>query len=661
MKKHLLFSFFLLLFISQASIAQTYIWGGPGDKNSEFNGGLNDWTTSGTPNAALWVWKANGKADKGAYWGTRGAIASPSVANGVAVFDSDFYDNGGTGVSGSGTAPAPHTSYLISPEFSCVGHANLWLQFNQYMRMFASVTSVEYSIDGGTNWVSVQQVNASLSYNQVTGADSKILIPLPAGIDNQATVKIRFVFAPNPDDDRCYYFWIIDDVYILEAPAGDPKIIGTWAPLNHYGIPVDHVQSDSLDFVMDVANFGGKAITGVKAKVTVVNSDLNKTIYTSDEKTFDLDQSDTTRIFFNSQMLPAVSDTGLYTVKYTISADGAATTGGKTFTQYFRVYPNKFTVRQNDCDHYITSYRNTDLDEDSGVSYQGSGANGPIYTAYDINYYKLGDWVENSNLKFRASSATVAATTTETTNTISYDASIALFELADTLDSKLYNFNFADGIGVDGKESTQLTYLGYGTASFTGIPKWYERELVDLYDLNDDAGIDLKPNKKYFVAAIWPSGTRIYHAYDNYNSGGDERYYYFEDGLYQKNSFLYTSNDQRFYLMSKEYGAWTLDLNIEVIRCSTSSNDELLPENTFVINENPTSGILDLGINFEKSIDKATIIITDTKGRMINMRTLYNLNKSDEIFNLINLSSGQYFVTLYTKDKLLTKSFSIIK
>ena len=46
MKKHLLFTFFALVLIIQAGISQTYIWGGPGDKNSEFNGGLNDWTVS---------------------------------------------------------------------------------------------------------------------------------------------------------------------------------------------------------------------------------------------------------------------------------------------------------------------------------------------------------------------------------------------------------------------------------------------------------------------------------------------------------------------------------------------------------------------------------------------------------------------------------------
>jgi len=49
MKKHftkLVLLIFTVAFVGQYSTAQTVIWGGPGDKNGEFDGGLNDWTVN---------------------------------------------------------------------------------------------------------------------------------------------------------------------------------------------------------------------------------------------------------------------------------------------------------------------------------------------------------------------------------------------------------------------------------------------------------------------------------------------------------------------------------------------------------------------------------------------------------------------------------------
>ena len=89
---NLVFSMLIYISLFQTGISQTYIWGGPEDINSEFDGGLNDWTINViSPNEnAAWIWEADGTADRGAYFGDRTPIESPSVANGAMTFDSDF-------------------------------------------------------------------------------------------------------------------------------------------------------------------------------------------------------------------------------------------------------------------------------------------------------------------------------------------------------------------------------------------------------------------------------------------------------------------------------------------------------------------------------------------------------------------------------------------
>jgi len=120
MKKLLLILLINFVFLFASSItlnSQTYIWGGPGNVNSEFNGGLNDWTINAvSPNAnALWIWEEDGKADNGKWWFNRNPIESPSISNGAMVFDSDFYETGGqNGNNGDGIAPNSQTGELIS-------------------------------------------------------------------------------------------------------------------------------------------------------------------------------------------------------------------------------------------------------------------------------------------------------------------------------------------------------------------------------------------------------------------------------------------------------------------------------------------------------------------------------------------------------------------
>jgi hypothetical protein len=269
-----LLSFLMLAMLANSSYAQTVLWGGAGDPNGEFNGGLNDWTAVavGDPDA-LWVWDADGAALQGAYAGGVGPIVSPSVANGAAAFDSDFYDNAGTpGNFGNGVAPSPQLGELLSPVIDLTGQPYVSLKFNQYTRQFQSTYMVAWSNDGGTTWVDTTTINENISVNTSSANNSVLTIPLFGG-GNTSQFRFKFIYAAD------YYFWVIDDVAIIERPAFDLKLGDFFYSPASYAQPVSQIKSDSMGFSVDVNNIGSSAQDDVKLKVeikkgsTVVYSD----------------------------------------------------------------------------------------------------------------------------------------------------------------------------------------------------------------------------------------------------------------------------------------------------------------------------------------------------------------------------------------------------
>ena len=94
----------------------------------QFDGGIPDtWVISpGDPEGAVWQWTDNGEANDALvdgvvlpaiFWGTLPSIQSPSVANGVAMYNSDVYDSGGTNV-GAGPYSGTQSGSLTSPVIS---------------------------------------------------------------------------------------------------------------------------------------------------------------------------------------------------------------------------------------------------------------------------------------------------------------------------------------------------------------------------------------------------------------------------------------------------------------------------------------------------------------------------------------------------------------
>lgn len=168
------------------------------------------------PGNAYWTRSLQG-VSQGAYWNDRTPFSSPSQANGVALFDSDYMDNGGTaGALGTGTSPSPHIGDLISPRIDLTGYTDkaLAVNFYGYYRNYQiTELSVSMSVDDGATWTNFDYQTLLLS--QAEDYVTVLFASITSGVSNLTQCRIKFRFNGN------YYFAMVDDVNITEAAAYD--------------------------------------------------------------------------------------------------------------------------------------------------------------------------------------------------------------------------------------------------------------------------------------------------------------------------------------------------------------------------------------------------------------------------------------------------------
>jgi len=219
--------------------SQTLIWGsgGTGAADAEFStpfvnaasysagDNVTSWTAltvneSGgtvTPGNAYWERSLLGYS-QGGYGDDTTPVNSPSAANGVAIFDSDFLDNGGVaGAFGQGTSPSVHKGELISPRIDLTGYTDTTLGINfysWYRDFIMSELSVSLSVDDGATWIETVDYRA-LTADYTQEFVSANFINATTGVVNLTQCRIKFTF------DGDYYFAIVDDVSISTANQYD--------------------------------------------------------------------------------------------------------------------------------------------------------------------------------------------------------------------------------------------------------------------------------------------------------------------------------------------------------------------------------------------------------------------------------------------------------
>lgn len=196
--------------------------------SQDFSSGFGDMTTedSGTTPTGIPtpIWMiANANSPGGEFSTTIPALASPTAANGWAIFDCDLYNtpisNGVEDVSGSMSTPSIDCSALSSVVVE-------WSQYFRYCCFFASPLTLEVSTDGGNNWtVFPAQGSFVPSANSFSG-NLTTTVDISCAAAGQPNVLVRWGYNTAVAAGYSHYFWGIDDISIFDnSSVNDLEIL----------------------------------------------------------------------------------------------------------------------------------------------------------------------------------------------------------------------------------------------------------------------------------------------------------------------------------------------------------------------------------------------------------------------------------------------------
>lgn len=609
-----------LLFSAVGLFAQDgeLVWGGEGNPDSEFDGGLNNWTTVGVTNEnAIWVWEEDGRANLGNF-SSETAIASPSVANGAMVFDSDFYDNAGMDDNfGNGIAPAPATGELISPIMDLTGVGSVSLKFNEYHRNFQSSNQVAYSMDGGVTWSDPIVTNSTVATNDATAPGAVQVVSL-FGATGTDQFRVKFIMDGN------YYFWIVDDVQIVTRARNDLQVNDNFfAIAPSYQTPTSQVEE--FGFLIDITNLGGIDQTNVVVNMNITDAG-GASLYTEDNNFGTVGDSLVENSSFGDFTPPATA--GTYEGTYSISADAEDVDPTNNEVSFDFIVTDTIYAKENGA----TS--------DIFPAVANWGAGDPHQWAYGNNYY-----ITNGE-GFYANTATFA---------VNGDATTAGTEL----DLRLYVWADANEDGnADPDERTLAAFAIYEVAANDGINTLRTVPLLGL----DLQTAELTDETSYILMME-------YRAPDDMT---DLSFGVSDENDY--NAMVLNSEQQ----MRPRYGsllgiAGELDTepyssvgfgreNVPIVRLNVtnapliSSNEDItLPSTTVMINPNPATDVLNAELAFAENAKKVSIRMMDVQGRVVLARNLENVSVSNQTFDISNLAAGSYFLHVTTENGQIAK------
>ena len=301
----------------------------------------------------------NSVGSRGAFANPALTILSPTAANGFVIFDSDFLDNAGTGAFGTGVAPSIHAGALISPALDFSTMTAPVLKFNQFHRRFGTApgdntaTFIVTSSDGGLTWPDSIRINdvTVLGINIQTLRDDQKEVNL-FNLAGQSNVKIQFLFFGD------YYFWMLDDISVEQAPANDLALTSalmfnaTLGNVTKFGmIPV--FQEQATTFQGAVLNKGTNSISQAGLSVNISRNGNN--IWTegaTSQSTLSFGATDTINIsnppFIGGQV-------GEYQVNYGLfNNQGDSNPSNDNLTRHFFITDTVYGLDHGPFGNYVT-------------------------------------------------------------------------------------------------------------------------------------------------------------------------------------------------------------------------------------------------------------------------------------------------------------------
>ena len=394
------------------------------------------------------------------------------------MYNSDVYDGGGIGV-GSGAYPGTHSGDLTSPSINLSSYTNIALQFNQYARANASAVStlLDISTNNGATWTNIP-INATVVGNGSTSNDDVQLIDISAVAGGQSNVKIRFTWTGR------YYYWLLDDIQILESPNNNLALTDYFYSPKSYGIPISQTSAHNFDFATRVSNIGAVTQTNVKVLAEVQDASFN-TLWADSVTLAALVPGADTPVVFPNTYTPNNLSINDYYVYYYVSSDSV------DFDYSDNNYQLPFEVNDS------TFQMHNNISSATRPVGGGDYIIGNVYkTAPNFTF---GDYQVNT-VEF--SCAKNASDGPLSGNTVD----VFLVEVNANVNNDWSNFNLTQSFGAN----PNLTIVGFNSYTFGASAANYDDFSTNLTDWNTGAyGVKVKPDTRYMVFLSWSSTSNV--------------------------------------------------------------------------------------------------------------------------------------------------------
>ena len=710
MKLNLIFVCALILAIlsSIGVKAQTKIWGSGaavGQLEGEFQ---NSFTQSTAPNSyapttwtALSVNQSNGASTPGsAYWirsllgYSQGAFAaspgqtpppmpSPTQNNGVAIFDSDFMDNSGSGVIGTGPSPARHRGELISPRIDLSTYANtpLVVQFySEYRSHQITELSVSMSNDDGVTWSTPKDYQL-LQSSSSPGWVRLSMFDITASSGSLSQCRIRFVFDGN------YYYAMIDDVSLEVAPSYDIAM--------GYADPSSNNLLEAGDFV----KIGGNAYQA-ETNIDVNNNKEwfwggkvinygSQTLYPQDSANiqvsilhYDTLNNPPTEVYKDTMWIDTLlagDETGVTVIDYLDDLNFLVNNGqGRYSVRYWVSHKHQDYTATNDSAFHTfsitgqpTSYiSKARLAASDGRVYASRGIfpNGSNFTAFEygsVYYFPEG---KSNNLRIDSIDFRYRIPNGYTGNT-SQTVYVNIYKVTDGSGATSSN-----GV-LDGDE---LIHAGLGIVQLNGLGTTapagsYQLATVsNIIDPTSSSGApmdSLADHGFYYISILQDpglaGGSPILNAYNSIWLGVDDYNYSMNAVMSLQDTIINPSPLRIKDASGGESWYWTgfgasvvPSIGLHLRPFPTYSSSPIVPDqpNNMQIFPNPSKDVITVSIEYSQAQD-VQYIITDASGRVVSLSVSNNVQQENQTFDISHLSAGVYFLTARAQQTVSTKKF----
>lgn len=317
----------------------------------DFDGGLPaGWEiTNENNNTFAWQWDTIYRA--GTRTGNTPVIASTTADNGFLSLPSDFYN--------SPNVISTMNTFVTSGPIAISPRKSVFVSFQQYLSkccLFASDYLLEVSIDS-INWDTADAVDRGNPFNfanaPINNPVEFVTINVSETVANSDTMFLRFRANRN-----IRYFWMLDDVAIVEGPRNDIEITAAdllFNPDNYQISPLyDQIPYDlfpPITFSGVILNNGWDTAYSAKMEIDVTRiNNLNGTFvnehrYSQSEfvANTDLDPFPATDTLLENDLTFSPLTQGDFRVDFRVVADSAEQISGdesqiRTFTTTDSVY-----------------------------------------------------------------------------------------------------------------------------------------------------------------------------------------------------------------------------------------------------------------------------------------------------------------------------------